>query len=214
MNHNQITVPTLALISFISCLFPVIVGAIRWKHLSRGSRIFLGLLGFYLPVLITQLIMMFHWINTMWTVQLYALIEYCVVATVFWVETKNQFVKRAIRWSIYFYFACWVIAKFTVESFTKYDNYTSSLSSVLLIAMGVFKLVELLRENKDSIFQKSQFWISSGIVVYYVGTMPLFSLANVLLRRPLEEFANYWTINWALMIVVNLMYSKAFSCKH
>lgn len=211
---HQITVPTLALVSFVTCLFPVAVGAIRRTNLSKGGRIFLGLLTFYVFVLITQLTMVFNKISTLWTVQLYAVIEYCAIAAVFWVESQNQLFRKFIQGSIYFYLVCWVIAKLTVESFTKYDNYTAPLSSILLVAMGVFMLIELLRENKGSVVQKSLFWISAGIVIYYAGTLPIFAMANFLLRRPLEEFANVWTINWILTIVANLLYSKAYLCKH
>jgi uncharacterized membrane protein (DUF485 family) len=79
--------------------------------------------------------------------------------------------------------------------------------------MATYKLIDLLKESKESVFKKSMFWISTGVVVFYVGTMPLISFANMLLTRPLKEFANFWEINWGLTIVANLIYAKAFTCK-
>jgi hypothetical protein len=213
MNDHHIALPFLALVSFISSPLPVIVGWIRRKYLSRGSRIFLGLLSFYLLVLAAQLVMMFNYINAMWISQLYTLIEFCIIAAVYFVETDKLSVKNAIKWSIYVFCVFWIIAKFSFEPMILYDNYTSPFAAVLLIVMATYKLIELLRESKNSVFKKSMFWISTGIVVYYVGTMPLFALANMLLTRPLDEFANFWRINWGLAIVSNLIYSKAFTCK-
>jgi hypothetical protein len=213
MNGHHIVVPFLALVSFISSPLPVIVGWIRRKYLSRGSRIFLGLLSFYLLVLAAQLVMMFNYINTLWTTQLYTLMEFCIIAAVYFVESDTRFIRNAIRWSIYVFCVFWIIAKFSFEPMTLYDNYTGPFAAVLLSVMATYKLIELLRESRDSVFKKSMFWISTGIIVYYVGTMPLVSLANMLLTRPLEEFANFWRINWGLAIVSNLIYTKAFTCK-
>jgi hypothetical protein len=213
MNEHHSVVPFLALVSFISSPLPVIVGWIRRRYLSRGSRIFLGLLSFYLVVLSTEMLMTFNRINALWMLHFYSLIEFCIIAAVYLVESDKSFVKNAIKWSIYVFCAFWIIAKFSFEPMTLYDNYTSPFAAVLLIVMATYKLIELLRESKDSVFKKSMFWISTGIVVYYVGTMPLFALANMLLTRPLDEFANFWRINWGLAIVSNLIYTKAFTCK-
>jgi hypothetical protein len=117
-----------------------------------------------------------------------------------------------MKWSIPFFIVLWSVAKLTLEPITKYDTYTGPIGAVMLISMATYTLIELLDAQKESIYQKSRFWISAGVVIYGVGTLPLFSLANLLLRRPLEEFEKVWSINWGLMITVNLIYSRAFLC--
>jgi hypothetical protein len=213
MNVDHVSVPFLALVSFVSSPLPVIVGWIRRKYLSRGSRVLLGLLAFYLLFLPTQLAMLFSDANTHWLSQLYVFLEFCTIAIVLLLEIDDAHVRAAIKWAIFMYCTFWLMAKFTIEPLTLYDNYTGPFAAVLLIVIATYKLIELLREGRESVFRKSMFWISTGIIVYYVGTMPLVSLANMLLTRPLEEFANFWKINWGLAIVSNLIYTKAFTCK-
>ncbi len=213
MGDHHISGPFLALLSFISSPMPVIVGWIRRKYLSRGSRILLALLSLYLFVLAAELIMVFNAINTHYLSQVYSLVEFCTIAAVFLVESENSQIKAAIEWAIFVFCVFWFVAKLTFEPMTLYDNYSSPLAALLVSVMAVHKLVGLLKDDKDTVSRKSMFWISIGIVIYFVGTMPLFALANMLMTRPLEEFANFWKIDWALTILANLIYTKAFTCK-
>lgn len=213
MTIRHLYVPALAIASMVSNLLPVVVGVFFRKRLSRGSKLYLALLIFYIPVLILQFTLLIERINNTWILHFYTLIECWVVLSMYSVESSSETLKNLVKWLVYFYSAIWLIAKFTVESFTLYDNYTSTLAALLMVMFAMHGLIDLQRQSGPPIFRKSQFWISTGILIYSVGTMPLFSIANVLLRRPLEEFEGFWAINWSLTILANLIYTKAFTCK-
>ena len=212
MNIGHIHFPILALVAFASCVLPVVTGGLRWRKLPRETRYLLGIFSLYILVLTTQIIVAFNRFNTTWIGQIYNLGEYSVFAVVFSIWCDKERTKNLMIWSIPFFITVWIVAKLTLEPISKYDTYTGPIGTVMLIAMAIYSLIDLLAAPKESMYQKSRFWFSSGIIIYGVGTLPLFSLANLLLTRPLKEFEQMWAINWGLMIVVNCIYSRALLC--
>ena len=198
------------MLSFVSCLFPVVVGWIRWHSISKEMKLLFGLFVFYIGVVIVNLFMMGLRVNTIWLAQIYEVIEYVVFAMVFSFWCKNRKGQTAIRTSIAIYVIIWTIAKFSFEKLTLYNTFTGPLESLLLAAFGISTLITLLGEEMTPMVSDSRFWISTGIILYCLGTLPVFALANKLLVRPLAEFEKMWTINWILLVVSNAMYAIAF----
>jgi hypothetical protein len=212
MHESHPALPNLALAASISCLIPVIVGTIRWKALSRELRVVLTLLAFYVPFLVVQILLSFHGIKNLWMGDVYELLQFGVLSTVFALWTREEKVRRAMKSSISIGTILWLIGKFSIEPLGGLSPYSAAVFSLILISMALYTLITLLRSELELLFRRPQFWISAGVVIYLAGTLPLFILSNRLLSLPLEEYEKVWNINWGLGIVSNLVYAVAFLC--
>jgi hypothetical protein len=198
------------MLSFISILLPVTTGWVHFKTLSREMKILLGLFSFYIPETLTNLAMINSGLNTAWLANIYDLIEYIVFASVFAMWCKNAKILQAIKISMVGYATVWVIAKLSFESLTLVDTFSAPLQGLLLAAIASSTLIGLLGEEGKPLLREARFWVSTGVILYGVGTAPLFALANKLLVHSLQDFERLWTINWVLIIVANILYSVAF----
>lgn len=210
MQQHHLHIPLLAMLSFFSIVLPVITGWVQFKSLSREMKILLGLFSFYIPETLTNLAMMSSGINTVWLANIYELIEFIVFASVFAMWCKNAKILQAIKISMVGFAAVWVIAKLSFESLTLVDTFSAPLQGLLLAAMASTTLIGLLGEEGKPLLREARFWVSTGVILYGVGTAPLFALANKLLVHSLQDFERLWTINWVLLIVANILYSVAF----
>jgi hypothetical protein len=210
VQEHHLHIPFLAFASLLSYLLPVIVGLIQFKSSSGEMRAILGMFSVYIPISLISFYLMHRGINTVWLGQIFELIEYVVLASVFASWSRNKKVQGAIKLGIVGFLVAWIIAKLSFEKLTLYDTFTSPLAELLLSAMAINTLITLLGEEGKSLHRDVRFWVSIAVVVYCIGTLPLFAVANILLTRPLEEFARIWSINWGLTIVANILYAIAF----
>jgi hypothetical protein len=210
VQEHHLHIPVLAMASFFSTLLPVLVGWTQFRSSSKEMKILLGLFSFYVPVLLIGLILTSRNINALWLAHVYELIEFVVFAVVFALWCKNAKLQRAMRLSILVFLGVWIIAKLSFERLTLYNTFTAPLEELLLAAMAMYTLITLLGEERKSPYREARFWVSIAVIIYCIGTLPLFALANILLTRPLEEFTKMWSINWGLTIVANILYAIAF----
>ena len=208
--HHPLEIPVLVIVSFVSSYVPPAVGWIRWRFLSKEMRLLLGLFTLYIPFSVANLFLNRHGINSVWMSQCYSLAEYVVYAVVFSSWAKDEKVRSSIKGSIYFYVGFWIIAKLSFEPITLFDTFTGPIRELLLAAMGVYTMLTLVGEENVPILRHFRFWIAVAVLIYSVGTLPMFAIANKLLAHSLERFATVWTINWTLIIIANVFYAIAF----
>ncbi len=213
MQYGHLQIPVLALLSFVSLLFPVIAGAVRWKNLSRQMRVLLYLLSFYAVVFSVQFTLAYHRMNTNWMWNSYSFIEFIVMASVFVSWTRDERMKHLFIWFIGIVTAFWTIGKLSFEPVTIPPNYTAPAESIAIVAIAIYQVIVLVRDELRKIFRDEKFWIAIGAITYFAGTMPLFAVVNKIFALPLEDFFSLWKINWALTIVENILFSVGFICR-
>jgi len=89
---------------------------------------------------------------------------------------------------------------------------TSVVSRVILIALSVITLHSLLERGTSNIVSVPMFWVLLGVLLYSAGTMVVMGLANRLLKLGVPYFEMAWRVNWLLLVVQNVLYTKAFLC--
>lgn len=82
------------------------------------------------------------------------------------------------------------------DSICHFNSLVQNISSVLIISGAVRFFFHVQREMKtENIFRSPMFWIASATLLYYAGTLFLFSLGNIIIRKPLQATISFWLFN-------------------
>lgn len=191
-------------LSFATGYIPFLSGLILYRRLTKELR---WLLYFITVGLIVDLVLLYlyvHRIHNLWLIHSFTLIEILFLGYIFYSWHVNSKIKMGISWTIYIYTVLWIVSKFFLEKFNSFDNFTASLSSILLTIMALLTLYCLthnIEKFENNLFQVPIFWISISVLVSYTAAIFILFLSN---RLPNWDFHN------ALSIMGNLIYTGGF----
>ena len=111
--------------------------------------------------------------------------------------------KRIIQYSNWL-FAIFVVATYFVEGQGLVDSVPIAIESILLF---IFSFKFFFQEMNDLetgfLYEKHQFWIISGILIYLGGSFFFLLFANHIEKRDLIQF---WTLVYVFYIIKNLFW--------
>lgn len=112
----------------------------------------------------------------------------------YWYNTilKSVLFKKIIRLFV-IVFVVVAIGSFIFANWSAYHKYTFVTGAFFVLILTVFHFYELLNSNQVLIIKhKLSFWISTGLLLFSVGMIPLFSLS---------EYLNFKGSNFVLTVV-------------
>jgi len=201
----------LSIVSGLSVLIPLAAGLYLMRKTDRALQTLTGYLAVVLLVELFTFVLIFQGRERSWIIHFYTLFEYSAFALILslWEEDR---LRTYLRWSILGFAVIWIIAKIFIENFNEWDNYTSSLESILLIAISTYLLVRLSREEGFSFYKNPQFWVSCGILIYFAGNFMTFAFSNVIMNWYQEQQITWLPINSLLNILKNLCFTGGYLC--
>ena len=190
--------------SELSTLIPLAIALFGFQRRPVELRI---LAGYFLVTALLSGIMRYlasqgDW--TFWLMHIYTPLEYGFFAVIFSFWERNLAVRRIIRLSVPLFVAFCLIIKLFAEGQNEFDNFSASIESVLLVALSLRAFVDLNASNPESIFALPRFWISAAVLLYFAGSLIIFS------QGTLES--SLWSIHNVLNISSNLLFAVAFLC--
>jgi hypothetical protein len=105
------------------------------------------------------------------------------------------------------------ILEFTVWQNEKFSFSSLSylISSVCLITLVMAYLAQFMRSDNIIHYHRHfDFWVTLGLLVYYLGSFPLFAFYNYLHSVERDFFFGYWRIQMFLNMLMYLIFSFAF----
>jgi hypothetical protein len=93
------------------------------------------------------------------------------------------------------------------------DSAMAIVSRILLIVMSLVTLQAAMRDEQSHLTARPIFWVVIGVILYSSGTMLVFGLSNQLLKLGETYFIVAWHVNWSLLIIANLAYTRGMLCK-
>lgn len=142
-----------------------------------------------------------------WLYNIYTFFEFSSIVFIYKFLLEEKFSKNIlIGLAIFFY--TWYAATFV---FHQFEIYTVILLGFIITTIIFLYLKELLNSNKIISFQVSlPFWISVGFLIYYLGTLPFFSLLYLggMKDRLLFTVLETLIIVMHLIFIAGLLWSK------
>ncbi len=121
---------------------------------------------------------------------------------------------------IWFYILIGSYMLFTVVWFVFYGNLLVwaipyiIASHILMIALSAFSLMQLINREQEDLFRYYEFWIHSGVLFYFTGSLLYLSIFNILLGDLETSFIHSLVnVHTIVNIIANLLYTIAFLCR-
>ena len=108
-------------------------------------------------------------------------------------------------------FPAFAVVTTLVNGISSYNPYVKATENLLLIGLSVYYFYYLNKTLPILYLERFyMFWINTGILIYFSGTLLLFALGEYLteLAQPLS--LQLWNIHLLLNILLNLFFSVAF----
>jgi hypothetical protein len=183
-----------------------------FRKLSRGLRVLVLYAGIAFLTEVISFILVRQGIKTLFISHIFTVIEFAFLVLIFSLWQKNRMLSLILRATI-------PINTFVVfmgllfEGATHFNSFSGPLANLVLVAASAHTLFELNKEEHYvSVWRLPQFWVSSGVLVYYASTLVVFSLTNVLIQD-LELLKTVFLAHAVINSVTNLVYTGGFLCQ-
>jgi len=206
-------IPVLFYISMLTEIVTALVGGLRYRTLQRPLRILEWLIIFTILEVGLQWALSYFGIHNLWTSHFFTLIEMVFVVLLFSSWMKNRRNRMMLSLCLFMFIIFWIVSKFTFEPLSLVDGWTAAISKILQITFSTFLLVDVVKESDMNWTDDPRLWIIAGIIIYSAGSIFIFALFNKMLQISPDRLKIIWFLNWTLIIISNLLYTRGFLCK-
>jgi hypothetical protein len=101
-----------------------------------------------------------------------------------------------------------------IQGFYKFNTYSFTIACVLMITLGVIYFYRLFQNGeKIALFHEPAFWMSMGILFFFVCGLSTVSISNYLSNLPMSFLYNYGKILKLINAFFYLFFIIAFLCR-
>ncbi|MGH1366556.1 MAG: hypothetical protein ACRBF0_23545 [Calditrichia bacterium] len=204
--------PILFFLQLITDVLLSLIGLYFFRKASIPMKILICLFILHAIVDFVGVYLAMSGTQNLWLHHIYTPIEFALFmsAFAFWQEDKKV-QSIMLTTAIIFSLIC-VFATFYLGTLSKFDSVTSSISRVILVGVAVHTLVKLYMDNYTSQYTDSRFWISAGVLTYFIGTIPIFCFSNQIIHLSPASVLVVWSVSWGVTTIANMLYAGGLFC--
>lgn len=185
--------------STLATLFPIIAGIKNYSKLPPSQRLTFWFCVISLFLMVYANVLFVFKTNNMWIGHVYLLIQFLCLVRAYQLEMKNQ-VPSKLFWFIMIGFTAFSLANsLYLQPLTVHNTYSRNLASIVLSLVSVYYFFDLIRRPFTvKIERLFMFWFSSGVLLYFLASLFIFTVANVI--QPVKSMGiPVWTIHAGLL---------------
>jgi hypothetical protein len=205
--------PVLAFISSLTYLIPAIAGIWRFKRLERPMKVFLLLCVWSCIETTAEYILSLRHINNSFLINYYFLIDSLFLSILYSYATEDKRTKRSFFFLTLIFCCVWVFDSLYFSVPDQLNSEMAVTSRIFIIIVSILIVLDVMKKTDRLLIDEPIFWVSAGYALYSAGVLLIFGLSNELLKLGMFYFSIAWHINWSLIIVSNLMFTRGFFCK-
>jgi len=206
-------IPLLGYIHIASYFIPAAVALRRYNRFTTSMRI-LAVLAF---VSCTNIIILFVMArlkaNNQPLANIFVLLEFLLVGLIYFHSATSSRLRGFLLGCLFFFPFIWIVNRAFFDVPLQMNTEMALLSRLFLILMSIFIVAQEQRDLSGRMIDKSVFWVATSVILYSSGTFIVFGVGNLLLKTDVSQFVWAWHINWSLIIISNLLYTKALFCR-
>ena len=155
----------------------------------------------------------FHLGNNNAIYNLFVLIEFSVYAFYYYLIIEVVWIKKLIRiFSIVFPFF-WLWTVFFVLGINKWNSYVIISGAVFTVFFALGYYYQILKTKKDIVlFSHPEFWIATGMLVFYSCQIPYFGTLNYLIKKNLVIARSLLSVLDVIDAAMYMLFIYAFIC--
>lgn len=129
----------------------------------------------------------------------------------FWLFYKNS----ANRWPLIgavIYVAVWIADMlYFRDRQLWFLSFSYTIGNIILLILLVMYFIKLVTSDAIMVYRSvMMFWICLGLLLFYIGTLPLYGMYNTLAGKYPTLFNNYWIIAMCLDCIMYLLFASSF----
>lgn len=197
------------LISFISSLSTLLIK--NDKLIYRLFSLFL-LTTFIIEFLANQMFEKNQ--NNTFIYNLFSVFEFCFYFFFFHSVLKAFLKKSRIYYIIILYIVLALTNIFFIQGKYNFHTYTYILGCMICITLSIMHFYFLFKYSKiNNLTKESVFWISTGLLLYYSCTLPIYGIINFLTNLSVPFYKGFAFIIDFMNIVLYLLFTIGFLCR-
>lgn len=187
-----------------------VMGLVRFRRLSTQLRYLAALTIFEFPLEVAALAIKLSHGNNLFLMPLYTIGELALLALLYRQTLQLPAFSRVAPWVVAG-FAVYAIADSLALGVSWYRPGQQIVQSLLILSMVGLYFWKLLSELQVRyLAREPMFWVSTGLLVYFLGYLQIALFSNYLLQHYSLEFnRNVWAVHTLLSIVLHLCYCVA-----
>lgn len=178
-------IPLIVYLSFYVIFLPIVVGAFRWRHLTRAHRLLVGWL------VVTQIASIVGRLWVLWLGRTNNLIVGYVFLPIQGIlvllavaEWQVQPVaRRTVRFCIPLLIVWWAVVLTFFEDRSNFSVLGSPILGLIVLAASLFALVSHGAVDDEPMLRSSAAWILAGVAVFFATNATITILQAVLTSR-------------------------------
>jgi hypothetical protein len=150
-----------------------------------------------------------HWFYNIFTV-----IEFLLYTYIFSLAITNAKIKSIMRWSIPTFLIVAAINIFFIQKFYKFHTISYRIGAVMIVIWCYLYFRQLLQLEEDIVLAKNpMFWVSTGLLFFYLGFFVYMSAFDVIVYKNLSYNKDLWHgISYSLNTLLYCCFLIALLC--
>jgi len=206
-------IPVFGQVHLVSFLVPAIAGIKRFAVVSRAMRVLTVLCVLACIDIVAQYLVALWGMKNYFLSDYYRVIEVSLLCAVFHFSTVSKGTRIVLRLLGILFVVIWAVDMISFHDPNRINSGMAMISRTFLIVMALVTLQSAIKDEKSNLLERPVFWVVMGVVLYSAGTLLVVGLSNQLLELGVPYFVVAWHINWSLLIIANLLYTKGMLCK-
>jgi len=210
---TSMPIPMFAEAAGVTYVVPVAIGTARFRKLSFSMRILSILCALALLEVIFLRYVGHLKIKNYFISQFYTALEVSFIHAVYFAAESSTARKRMIGGLGIGFFLIWLGATLFSHGQQQMGGWMSVVARIFLIAASLLAFQSLMADARTRLLESSLFWMVIAVILYSAGSMVTIGVSDMLLKTNYWQLYVVYHINWSLLIVANMLYSKALLCK-
>ncbi|CAH0995654.1 hypothetical protein EMA8858_01779 [Emticicia aquatica] len=189
-------------------ILPISIAIFRFRFLTKELKViwyFLLMSVFFEVLSRTLLYLKFQ--NTLSLLHLYTVLEFINFGLFYHIVLGNFFSKKLIPNTIICFTLFAIINAFFIQKLDNFNTYASGIESILIIGLSLMCFYKMLIElDTRNPTKQPVFWINSGLLFYFAGSLFIFILSNFI-KSDNHLLSLAWGMHAFLMVILHIFIS-------
>ncbi|MVN78096.1 hypothetical protein GO988_17335 [Hymenobacter sp. HMF4947] len=197
-------------LTLVPVFVATLIGGVQFRRLQPSLRyLAAGLIGFILPMEVLGLAMLLQHRNNLFLMPIYTVGEFGLLAIVYCHALQSVPFTRLLPWLIGS-FAAYAIIDSLSNNVMLFRPGQQIVQSVLILGLVGLYFRKLLQELTITRLEREpMFWVSTGLMIYFMGYLQIALFSNYLLRYSDQLNMNIWGLHSLLFMLLYCCYSIA-----
>ena len=199
------------LLAILPTMATALLAIVNWRHLPSRMRP-LAILSFF--SLFTEVVARIFWVfklSNLFIWPIYISIEFALLVQLYNLAGNSSFLQK-IRWYLTIGLASMAVLEAGLRSTQPLiiDNVVRIIESLLIVSIVLSYYHNSLEDvTEQQIWQQPLFWVSTGLLFFFVGNILIYTFINFALFYSQQVNFQIWLVHAALNSVLYSLYAYA-----